>query len=52
MLFEEVFEDELEPIILDYKYIKPNLIKTHSENDYELIVEGQSHGFCNILLNY
>ncbi len=50
--FEEVFDDELEPLILDYKYIKPSIIKTESENDYELIVEGQSHGFCNIFVKH
>lgn len=50
--FEEVFEDELEPVVLDYKFVKPNIIKTQSENDYELIVEGQSHGFCNIFVRH
>ena len=50
--FEEVFEDELEPLVLDYKFVKPGIIKTQSENDYELIVEGQSHGFCNIFVKH
>ncbi|MFX1381995.1 MAG: RpoL/Rpb11 RNA polymerase subunit family protein [Promethearchaeota archaeon] len=50
--FDEVFEDELEPLILDYKYIKPGIIRTHSENDFELIVDGQSHGFCNIFVKH
>ncbi|KKM66481.1 hypothetical protein LCGC14_1480760 [marine sediment metagenome] len=43
-------EEEEEPRFPDYKYLDLTLNKTLGENDYELMVEGQSHGFCNILV--
>ncbi|MFW9875723.1 MAG: RpoL/Rpb11 RNA polymerase subunit family protein [Candidatus Thorarchaeota archaeon] len=49
---EEEFEIEEEPRFPDYKYLNLKLNKGQAENDYELIVEGQSHGFCNILVNH
>ncbi len=49
---EEEFELEEEPLFPDYKYLNLNLNKGQGENDYELIVEGQSHGFCNILVKH
>ncbi|MHA2280871.1 MAG: RpoL/Rpb11 RNA polymerase subunit family protein [Promethearchaeota archaeon] len=49
---EEVFEIEEEPRFPDYRHLKLDLIKTLGENDYELSVEGQSHGFCNILVKH
>jgi DNA-directed RNA polymerase subunit L len=49
---EEEFEIEEEPRFPDYKHLKLNLTKTVGENDYELIIEGQSHGFCNILVKH
>jgi DNA-directed RNA polymerase subunit L len=49
---EEEFELEEEPLFPDYKYLNLSLNKGQGENDYELIVEGQSHGFCNILVKH
>jgi len=49
---EEPYEIEEEPRYKDYRYLKLALIKTPGENDYELSVEGQSHGFCNILVKH
>ncbi|MFX1377567.1 MAG: RpoL/Rpb11 RNA polymerase subunit family protein [Promethearchaeota archaeon] len=49
---EEEFELEEEPRFPDYKYLNLKLNKGKAENDYELIVEGQSHGFCNILVKH
>ncbi|MHA2034818.1 MAG: RpoL/Rpb11 RNA polymerase subunit family protein [Promethearchaeota archaeon] len=49
---EEVYEIEEEPRFPDYQHLKLDLIKTLGDNDYELSVEGQSHGFCNILVKH
>lgn len=49
---EEVYEIEEEPRYPDYRHLRLDLIKTSGENDYELSVEGQSHGFCNILVKH
>ncbi len=49
---EEEFELEEEPLFPDYKYLSLKINKGQGENDYELIVEGQSHGFCNILVKH
>jgi DNA-directed RNA polymerase subunit L len=49
---EEEFELEEEPRFLDYKYLNLELNKSTGENDFELIVEGQTHGFCNILVKH
>lgn len=49
---EEEFELEEEPLFPDYKFLNLKLNKGQGENDYELIVEGQSHGFCNILVKH
>lgn len=49
---EEEFEEEEEPRFLDYKYVNLELNKAQGDNDFELIVEGQSHGFCNILVKH
>ncbi|MFW9973455.1 MAG: RpoL/Rpb11 RNA polymerase subunit family protein [Candidatus Odinarchaeota archaeon] len=49
---EEEFEFEEEPRFPDYKYLNLKVNKGQSENDYELIVEGQSHGFCNIFVKH
>jgi DNA-directed RNA polymerase subunit L len=49
---EEEFEIEEEPLFPDYKYLNLTLNRGQTENDYELIVEGQSHGFCNILVKH
>ena len=49
---EEGFEIETGPEYPDYKYLKLDMEKGFSENDYTLIVEGQSHGFCNIFVEH
>ncbi len=49
---EEEFEIEEEPRFPDYKYLKIGINKELGENDYEISVEGQSHGFCNILVKH
>ena len=49
---EEPYEIEEEPRYKDYRYLKLALIKTIGENDYELSIEGQTHGFCNILVKH
>ncbi|MHA1986876.1 MAG: RpoL/Rpb11 RNA polymerase subunit family protein [Promethearchaeota archaeon] len=49
---EEPFEIEEEPRYPDYRHLKLSLIKTLGDNDYELSVKGQSHGFCNILVKH
>ena len=49
---EEPYEIEEEPRFPDYKYIKLKLTKTLNEDDYELSVIGQSHGFCNIYVSH
>jgi DNA-directed RNA polymerase subunit L len=49
---EEEFEEEEEPRFPDYKYLDVNIKKGISENDYEITIEGQSHGFCNILVKH
>ncbi len=49
---EEEFEIEEEPRFPDYKYLNVGINKALGENDYEITVEGQSHGFCNILVKH
>ncbi len=49
---EEGFEIETGPEYPDYKYLKLDMEKGVSDNDYTLIVEGQSHGFCNIFVTH
>ena len=46
------FEEEEEERFPDYKYLNLEIKKGSSENDYEVFVDGQSHGFCNILVKY
>lgn len=50
----EEFEYELEeePEIPEYKHLNLALNRGLSENDYELQIEGQSHGFCNIFVKH
>jgi DNA-directed RNA polymerase subunit L len=50
----EEFEYELEeePEIPEYKHLNLILNRGITENDYELQIEGQSHGFCNILVKH
>ena len=49
---EEEFEIEEEARFPDYKYLNVGINKGLRENDYEISVEGQSHGFCNILVKH
>jgi len=51
---EEELEFELEEPARfpEYKYLNLRINKGESENDFELVVEGQSHGFCNILVKH
>jgi len=55
---EEELEEELEedqeqvPELPDYKILKLNIISGPGDNDYTLTLEGQSHGFCNILVKH
>ncbi|MFW9998842.1 MAG: RpoL/Rpb11 RNA polymerase subunit family protein [Candidatus Hermodarchaeota archaeon] len=46
------FELEEEARFPDYKYLNLRIKKGSGENDYELFIEGQSHGFCNILIKH
>lgn len=43
---------EAETKVRDYKHLKLSLNKGKSEKDYELTIEGQSHGFCNVLVKH
>jgi len=48
---EEDFEpEEEEPRFTDYVFLDLSLKRANGENDFELLVEGQSHGFCNIFV--
>jgi len=55
---EEEYEEDLEieieekPEFPDFKHINLKLKKGNAENDYELVVIGQSHGFCNIYVKH
>lgn len=51
---EEEFEFELEEEAKfpDYKYLNLTIQQGLTKNDYKLIIEGQSHGFCNILVKH
>ncbi|MHA1803823.1 MAG: RpoL/Rpb11 RNA polymerase subunit family protein [Promethearchaeota archaeon] len=35
-----------------YKYLDLHLLKDPEFNNYELTIEGQSHGFCNLLVKH
>ncbi len=49
---EEEFELEEEARFPEYKHLDLSINKSAGKNDYELSIEGQSHGFCNILVNH
>jgi len=49
---EDDFEIETGPKYPDYKYLKLDMKRGLSDNDYTLTVEGQSHGFCNIFVQH
>ncbi len=50
---EEELEFELEekPLFPDYKYLDLKIYEV-AENNYEIEIDGQSHGFCNILVKH
>ncbi len=49
----EEFEEEEEEIKKPtYKYLDLSIIRYPGENNYELTIEGQSHGFCNLLVKH
>ena len=48
----EEFELEPEEEIPTYRYLDLALVKGTKENDYELSISGQSHGFCNIFVKH
>lgn len=51
---EESFEFDLEEpeVKKDYKHLKLEIEKGLNENDHVVLIEGQSHGFCNILVKH
>ncbi len=49
---EDFEEEEEEPRFTDYKYLDLKLERGPGESDYELMVEGQSHGFLNIFVKH
>jgi len=53
-LDEEDFEfEELEgPEQPTYKYLDLDIKKGEGKNDYKLLIKGQSHGFCNVLVKH
>ncbi len=48
--FDVDIEDELQPV--EYKYLDIEIKHGLGDNDYEISVKGQSHGFCNILVKH
>ena len=46
------FEPEEQEVKKDYKHLKLEIEKGLNENDYVLLVTGQSHGFCNALVKH
>ena len=46
---EEDFEEEIIEK-KDYRHVKLELTKGLNENDHVLLLEGQSHGFCNLFV--
>ena len=57
-VIEEDYDAELEldleekPEIQDYKYLKLKIYRLTSEDDYEVDIIGQTHGFCNIFVKH
>jgi DNA-directed RNA polymerase subunit L len=51
-LEEEEFEIEPKVEFPEYKHLGLDIKKGLSKNDYKLIIKGQSHGFCNILVKH
>jgi len=49
---EYEMEEEEEVKFPSYRYLNLKIKKDIGKNDYELIVEGQSHGFCNIFVKH
>ncbi len=51
-LDEELGFEPEEPEVPYYKYMNLSITRGTTANDYELIIEGQSHGFCNIFVKH
>ena len=49
---EEEFETEPEIELPQYKHLGLDIYKGVKENDYRLIIKGQSHGFCSIFVKH
>ncbi len=49
---EEELEVEPAPELPEHTILKLNIISGPGDNDYTLTLEGQSHGFCNILVKH
>ncbi|MFX1259842.1 MAG: RpoL/Rpb11 RNA polymerase subunit family protein [Promethearchaeota archaeon] len=49
---EEEFELEPEVELPEYKHIGLDIKNGLNENDYKVIIKGQSHGFCNIFVKH
>ncbi|MFW9936313.1 MAG: RpoL/Rpb11 RNA polymerase subunit family protein [Candidatus Thorarchaeota archaeon] len=49
---EEEFELEPEIEVPEYKHIGLDIKYGLNENDYKIIIKGQSHGFCNIFVKH
>ena len=45
-------EEEEEPRFTDYVYLDLKLKRGPGDSDFELLMIGQSHGFCNILVKH
>ncbi|MFX1575179.1 MAG: RpoL/Rpb11 RNA polymerase subunit family protein [Promethearchaeota archaeon] len=46
------FELEEEARFPDYKHLDLSISRGAGKNDFELFIKGQSHGFCNVLVNH
>ena len=51
---EDDLEEEVEkvPDLPEYTILKLTIISGPGDNDYTLTLDGQSHGFCNILVKH
>ncbi len=49
---EEEEEVEQAPELPEHTILKLNIVSGPGDNDYTLTLEGQSHGFCNILVKH
>ncbi len=49
---EDVEFEEEEEEVPEYKYLDLQIIKKEGENNYEILVDGQSHGFLNVFVKH